>query len=349
MSQLRPPSGPPVHPAVAAHPHPEPRPYAHMLRTWTYAGWKPLVGILLLVAGGFLAAPLLLLPVLAVGVAIEGGAGSYLERLDAATSLKSVTPAAMLYLNLILASLTLLVWALVRWLHNLRPRWATSVRPGMRWRFFFGCLGLAVIAMAASFAVGALLPSDPNDVSGHPHAFTGRLVALALVIVLTTPLQAVGEEYAFRGYLTMGFTALWRSLFGVMSLKDRTADRAGTLLGMVLSSSLFAFAHGAQNFPLFFDRFAFGFIAAIIAVRVGGLEAGMALHILNNLFAFGIAIVFSNVDSALNSTSASWWQLPLTVVQNGVYLGLVLLLAHRMKLRRQTAPPTAEELASQAA
>jgi len=32
-----------------AHPHPEPRSYPLMLRTWDYKWWKPLLGILLAV------------------------------------------------------------------------------------------------------------------------------------------------------------------------------------------------------------------------------------------------------------------------------------------------------------
>ena len=39
---------------MVAHPHPEPRSYPLMLRTWDYQWWKPVVGILLLVVGGLL-------------------------------------------------------------------------------------------------------------------------------------------------------------------------------------------------------------------------------------------------------------------------------------------------------
>ena len=70
----------------------------------------------------------------------------------------------MLYVNLGLASLTLVAWLVVRVVHGLRPRWLTSVLPGMRWKFFFACLGLAVIALVASLVVGVCsCPSDPNE------------------------------------------------------------------------------------------------------------------------------------------------------------------------------------------
>ena len=61
---------------MMAHPHPEPRTYPLMLRTWDYRWWKPVVGILLLTVGMLLVMPLLLLPVLAVAVALEGGSGT---------------------------------------------------------------------------------------------------------------------------------------------------------------------------------------------------------------------------------------------------------------------------------
>lgn len=83
-------------------------------------------------------------------------------------------------------------------------------------------------------------------------------------------------------------------------------------------------------------------IAGATVILVGGLEAGIALHVLNNLVAFGFAIAYDQLQGSLTVSEASWWQLPVTVVQNGLYLVLVLLVARRMGLRRTTAPPVAE-------
>ena len=77
-------------------------------------------------------------------------------------------------------------------------------------------------------------------------------------------------------------------------------------------------------------------------ILVGGLEAGIALHILNNLLAFAVAIVFGDLQGALTVSEVSWWQLPVTVAQNGVYLVLVLLVARRMGLPNRTTPPVPE-------
>jgi hypothetical protein len=105
---------------------------------------------------------------------------------------------------------------------------------------------------------------------------------------------------------------------------------------------MFAVAHGLQNFPLFFDRFAFGLLAGYLVVRSGGLEAGIALHILNNYVAFGFALLFGDITGTLNVQEVSWWNLPLTVTQSLVFLVLVLLVARRMRLRNKTDPPALE-------
>lgn len=312
-------------PRVTAHPHPEPRSYPLMLRTWDYHWWKPVVGILLLLGGGMVVVPLLLMPVLAIAVALEGGSGPFVDRFIDSTSLDSITPASMLYLNLTLASLTLVCMGIVRFIHRMRPRWLSSVLPGMRWKFFFACFGLAVVALVVSLTVSYFLPADPNELGGKPNELTGTLIATGIVILLTTPLQALGEEYAFRGYLMQAFGSLTRS----------------RVVALLVTSVLFALAHGTQNFPLFFDRFAFGLMAGLTVILLGGLEAGIALHILNNLLAFAVAITFGDLQGALTVSEVSWWQLPVTVAQNGVYLLLVLFVARRMGLRNTTTPPVA--------
>jgi membrane protease YdiL (CAAX protease family) len=216
------------------------------------------------------------------------------------------------------------------------------VLPGMRWKFFFVCFGLAVVALIASVTVSYFLPATPDEMSGEPNKLTGTLVATAIVILLTTPLQAVGEEYAFRGYLMQAFGSLTHGIMEAIGVSRQWAVRIALGVALIVTSGLFGLAHGVQNFPLFFDRFAFGLMAGLLVILVGGLEAGIALHILNNLLAFAVAIVFGDLHGALTVSGVSWWQLPVTVTQNGVYLLLVLLVARRMGLSRRTTPPVPE-------
>ena len=158
-----------------------------------------------------------------------------------------------------------------------------------------------------------LVPVDDTLPAGELSPITTTTLLFGLVVLLTTPLQAAGEEYVFRGYLLQALGAVFR-------------NRWVTILATAL---LFALAHGAQNPPLFFDRFAFGFIAAWLVIRTGGLEAAIALHVLNNFLAFSIALAFSDMTTALNPTGGTWWSLPVTLTQSLVYLGVVLWWARK--------------------
>jgi membrane protease YdiL (CAAX protease family) len=211
--------------------------------------------------------------------------------------------------------------------HNLRPRWLTSVVPRMRWKFFAICLGLSVVALAAQVAVGSVLPDDAGGVvGGKLNDFTTTTALAALVVLLTTPLQAAGEEYVFRGYLLQAIGSLFSNRW----------------VAIGATGLLFALAHGVQNFPLFFDRLSFGLIAAWLVIRTGGLEAGIALHVLNNFLAFGLALSYGNLSETLNVTEASWWNIVLTVTQSAVYAALVLYVARRMGLQTCTRPPSTQ-------
>jgi uncharacterized protein len=322
----QPPPGYPMYPAPPmppSFPHAEPQPYHLMLRTWTYEWWKPVVGIVLALTGMIVVAPLVLLPVLAAGVALEDG--PFWQNFQNAATLKSVTPAALFYLNLVLGSMILLTWFIMRVVHRMRPRWLASVVPKLRWKFLFVCLGLAVVALVAQILVGALVPTGAGegDLTGKLNDFTASSAAIAVVVLLTTPLQAAGEEYLFRGYLLQAVGSMFRNRW----------------VAIVATATLFALAHGAQNFPLFFDRFAFGLIAGWLVTRTGGLEAGIALHILNNFLAFGLALSFGDLSETLTVSEVSWWNIVLTVTQSAVYAVLVLLVARKMGLQTTTRPP----------
>lgn len=315
-------------PAWRPFPHPEPRAYHQMLRTWTYAWWKPAVGILVCALAMLVVLPIVMLPVLALGVWLEGG--PFWDTFFRSATLQDIGPSALLYLNLVLGSMILVTWFAIRVLHRMRPRWLTSVVPKMRWRFLAVCLGLSFAALLASVVVGMALPTEETSVLGPVNEFTRTTALIALVVVLTTPFQAAGEEYLFRGYL----------LQAVGSMIRRSDVAKWVAIGV--TSLLFAIAHGGQNFPLFFDRFAFGLIAGWLVIRTGGLEAGIALHILNNFLAYGFALTFGDLTESLTISEVSWWNVPVTLTQEGLYAFLVVLVARRMGLQTRTRPPVDE-------
>ncbi|HEX7738967.1 MAG TPA: hypothetical protein VF426_04900, partial [Marmoricola sp.] len=93
------------------HPHSWPTLYPLILRTWAYAAWRPIVGLLIMLASMLIVLPLVLMPVLAIGIAIQGG--NFDHEFTAALDQTKITPAAMLYINLTLAGLVLAAWFVV--------------------------------------------------------------------------------------------------------------------------------------------------------------------------------------------------------------------------------------------
>ena len=322
-----PPAAYPLQAQRPAFPHPEPRPYHLVLRTWNYAWWRPVVGLVALVAGILVVLPVLLLPVLLVAAAVDGGEAALGEAFSGLGGGGELTPSGLLYLNLTLGSLVLWTWLLLRVLHTMRPRWLASVRPKIRWGYLFACLGLAVVALVAQAVVGSLLPAAAAGADvGEPNPLDGRTVALLLIVLLTTPLQCAGEEYAFRGYLLQALGALLRNKW----------------VTIVLSALLFAVAHVQFDPPLFLDRFLFGLVAAWLVVRTGGLEAGIALHVLNNYLALGLAVLYDDLTEALDPGDVSWWNVPVSLTQSLVYAALAAFVAAKMGLQTRTRPPATE-------
>jgi uncharacterized protein len=298
-------------------------PYHLILLGGRHGWWRYLLGVALLATGVIVLAPALLL--LPFAVWFLAGDQPFEASLEGLLDLDDPTPLGLAYLNLSLAAAILLSWFVVRVVHGLRPRWLASVKPRIRWAYLVACLGVSVVALIATLLVSAVLPSqgESTELSGQLNDFTNTTRDFLIVLVLLTPLQAAGEEYAFRGYLMQAFGGLFRS----------------RSVAVVASAFLFACAHGiGQSAPIFFDRFAFGIVAGVLVVITGGLEAGIAMHVLNNWLAFGLALAFSDMGSTLNPTGGSWWTIPVTLTQSLVYLGLAYAVARRMGLANRTDP-----------
>ncbi|WP_210502577.1 CPBP family intramembrane glutamic endopeptidase [Nocardioides xinjiangensis] len=304
------------------------RPQYHQLhRVGRPGAWRSVVGSLLLLLLVFAVVPL------AAGGAFFAALLALGRTVDEATAVLDVTseatPTGLALLNVVIAAAIPLTFVVTWWLHRLKPRWVSSVAPRLRWGYLVVCLGLSVVALLASLGVGLLLPLDPGEAPvGEVNDFTTRTRDFLIVILLLTPLQAAGEEYLFRGYLTQAFGSLvWA----------RRTSQALAVLGPAL---IFALFHGlSQDWPVFFDRFAFGVVAGILVIRTGGLEAPIAMHVLNNFLAFGLALAFGDLTTALNAEGgSSWWTILSTLTQSLVYLGLAVAVARAMGLVTQGPP-----------
>ena len=304
--------------------------YDELHRGGLAGAWRPFVGVplvaVLFVAGQFLLTALFTVYFLLVSR----------DTYEIADRLSSdpVTPAFLAFVNLgwALAIPGVLVVALL--LHHQRPGLVASVVGRLRWRWLLTCLALSVVALAATVLMASVLPDQGAsgvEMSGDLNPWTSKARDFVLITLLLTPLQAAGEEYVFRGYLVQAFGGV-ANLFG---------PRVGATVAVVVPALLFAVAHGlGQDVPTFFDRFAFGLVAGVLVLLTGGLEAGIAMHVLNNFLAFGLALSFGDMTEALNPSGGSWWSIPVTLTQSFVYLGLALWAARRMGLATRTETAT---------
>ncbi|KAA1418565.1 CPBP family intramembrane metalloprotease [Nocardioides humilatus] len=228
-----------------------------------------------------------------------------------------LTPIGLAMTCVALAAMTPTAAGLTELAHRVPARALASVVGRLRWRWMLTCAGLAVLAIGASLLLSQFLPESGGAQFGSSaNDATSRTLAFALVIVLLVPLQAAGEEFAFRGYLTQAFGG---AVTGCLS----------TAVAVAVPAVLFALAHGVQDAPVFIDRLAFGLVAGLLVIRTGGLEAGIALHVLNNGVFFGLSLAFGDIGEALAPVAGTWWLLPGTLVQSLGYLALVEWAARR--------------------
>jgi membrane protease YdiL (CAAX protease family) len=293
--------------------------YHELLRLAPRTGWWVLLGVVAVVLLVLVGQVLALLPV-AIAYAARGyDAEQVTDRLSG----DPATPGFLLSVNAGWLLAIVAVLLVVRLVHGLGFGWATSVVARFRWRWFLVCAALALVALLATVLVSMLVPAD-DGVGGSINSFTSETRDYLLVILLLTPFQAAGEEYAFRGYLMQAIGSMrWR--------------KVATYAAVLVSALVFALAHGlGQGAPVFIDRFAFGIVAAVLVIRTGGLEAGIAMHVLNNWLAFGLALAFGDMTESLNASGGSWWNLLVTATQSVVFVGLVLLAARRMGISERT-------------
>lgn len=237
---------------------------------------------LLAFSGFAVVVPLVQALVLRIGFLVRGG-GDYDAYAAAASAYELPEgPAAG---HLALAALIPVAILLVRFVHGVRPRWLASVQPGVRWRYLLLCLGIAAVVLNAVLWASFLFGDLPVFTSGQD-----GWAAFVVLMVITSPLQAAAEEVFFRGYLLQ--------LLG--------STRWGAWAGVVGSALVFALLHGGQNPALFLHRFAFGLVAGALVVVTGGLEAGIAAHVVNNLAAYGYAIFTTSVAELKSVSSISW-------------------------------------------
>jgi uncharacterized protein len=269
--------------------------------------------------------------------ALVGGAPTWAE--FAAQARVFGNPAGMAATHLGLAAMIPVALGLVLFVHRFHPRWLHSVQPGFRWRFAFGATLIAAVIIGGIWAlsrVGEAWVYQPESQFGW----------YLVVILLTAPLQAAGEEYLFRGYLiqAISLTAVDPRRYDNPVAEDGRRARAARWLathypnwaGVIGSALIFALLHRSDNVQAFLYPLAFGLLAGWLAIRTGGLEAGIAAHVVNNLITFGYAAFSGTMVATYTNRSVDWLQLVIVLVSFALFALAAIWLAKRMKLATNT-------------
>lgn len=260
--------------------------------------------------------PLVAQAVTGIGFVAGGGGDWEAFRAAAGEYRLPVGPAAS---NLALAMLIPVSLLIVRFVHGVRPRWAFSVQPGMRWRYWLIAFVVAAVVLNAMLWLRFLVLRMPAF-----HLGQDGWAWFAVAVVLTSPLQAAAEEVFFRGYL----------------LQAIGSGTGSAWAGVVGSAVIFALLHGVQNPALFAHRLAFGLIAGALVVVTGGLEAGIAAHIVNNLGAYGYALFTSSLAELKAVSAIGWADAAFDIAAFALFAAIAWWIGRRLNLATTTPAAT---------
>ena len=192
-------------------------------------------------------------------------------------------------------------------------RWFSSMislRGGMRW----GRLGRYLLVGTAVWVVCAIVMVVVSDgamgnlTSGI--VWNSHVLAMLIAIILLVPFQATAEEIVFRG-LAMNIIGSW--------LRHPA-------WAVLIPVPLFVVGH-VYDLPGLVDVGIFAVIVGALTVITGGLEAAIAFHIVNNVFAFGLGVL---AGADLNATSAPTMEVVMSIAAPIIF-GTVVVLDHRRR------------------
>ena len=282
-------------------------PYGYPLAARPRQWWRGLLAVLGIVAGMVLgqliAVPITLL--VRADPSLDGGL--------------TIGPLSFLAINLSLIVLIPVSLLLSKWLYGSAAD-LLSVLGRLRWGLMARAALVVVPVWTLIIGIGLLagvqVPDDP------------AVWALLLVSVLTTPLQAAGEEMAFRGLLLRA-TATW------------APGRIGLVVGIVVSNLLFALAHFVTDPWMLSYYFIFGASLAVMAWRTGGLEVNILVHAWHNTISFVVGLLTVGSIDALasrNETNPG----PAMLLVDALFIGaaaITWVVAHRRGVTRTVLLP----------
>lgn len=254
-------------------------PYHRLYRAQpTYRWWRPLVAVLLTALFFIGVSILLAIPLFIVLFATN--AIDFLSPTATADLTKLISPdmarpwTLLFGLGSIILVLPLVPLALR--IAGIQPAGVRvnilhSVLFRLRWRWLLVCLIPAAVVWVVTFAgqigIGLALGDELLPFSTDVPTY----LLSVLIVLLLVPVQAATEEYLYRGVLLQSVGAWVR--FAPVTI--------------IVSAVLFGFSHAYDEWGILTVA-VMGVGFAVVTIRTGGLEAGIAMHALNNIGAFAV-------------------------------------------------------------
>ncbi|MDO4253151.1 MAG: type II CAAX endopeptidase family protein [Rothia sp. (in: high G+C Gram-positive bacteria)] len=239
----------------------------------------------------------------------EGNMGSVVGRLDIASLQKGALQSPSVFL--LLFGSVILMWPclwLARLLLGPKP-WGLihSVAGKIRWSWLLLCIAISLVLYVIIPVVLTILSGVPLTMSSELPV--NLLVTLLLLIVFLVPLQCYAEEIVFRGYL-MQTVGRW--------LKH-------PVWAIVLPAPLFMMGH-TYDFWGQASILTMGIAAGFMVWYTGGLEAGIAMHVVNNVYLMIMGVL--GLTDPFAQEGSNWVDY---LMASGLELVLVILVMYAAK------------------
>lgn len=192
-------------------------------------------------------------------------------------------------------------------------RWFSSmisIGRGMRWGLFGRYLLLALPVWVVCGFVMVLFSDGATGNLTSGVVWNGHVLGMLIALLLLVPIQATTEEIAFRG-LAMNVIGGW--------LRHPA-------WAVLIPVPFFVFGHD-YDVPGLIDVGIFAVIVGTLTIITGGLEAGIAFHVVNNLFAFILGVL---AGADLNATSSPTVEVIMSITAPFVF-ALIVVLDHRRR------------------
>lgn len=184
-----------------------------------------------------------------------------------------------------------------------------SIGRGLRWNLLgrYVLLALPVWAIAA-FVMIAFSPGAMGDLSSGVQ-WNRHVAVMLIAVIVLVPFQASAEEVVFRG-LAMNVIGSWLN---------------HPAWAVLIPVPFFVFGH-LYDLPGLIDVGIFAVIVGILTLFTGGLEVGMAFHLVNNIFALSLGVL-SGAD--MNATDGPTIETVISITAPLVFAAIVVLDTRR--------------------